>query len=55
MTEVDKQIAYAMWRFDLWMKGYGSYNKIDNDVSEGTLIPGVYPVGFEKELPKEGQ
>lgn len=32
--------AYACWRFDTWMKGYGSYTEIDDMVTRGELIPG---------------
>ena len=35
---------YAMWRFNMWAKGYGTYEDIDNAVVKGELTPGeVYP------------
>lgn len=27
MTDID--LAYAMWRLDMWMRGYGSYRDIE--------------------------
>ena len=31
--------AYPFWRWDMWEKGYGTYEAIDRKVSEGELIP----------------
>ena len=31
--------AYPFWRFDMWLKGYGTYLDIDKAVEEGELIP----------------
>lgn len=36
---VTQEEAYAMWRFTMWMKGYGSYNDIEQLVGEGDLVP----------------
>lgn len=43
--ETDKQkIAnqwnYAIWRFNTWQEGFGTYEEIDKAVEEGRLIPG---------------
>jgi len=35
-----RQAFYAMWRFDMWSKGYGTYNDIDEAVATGDLEPG---------------
>ena len=33
-----------MWRFDMWRKGYGSYDEIDQGVANGKITPGKpYP------------
>jgi len=43
----DYQWAYATWRLNLWIAGYGTYNEIDADVRRGILTPGKYPEGYE--------
>jgi len=35
--------AYALWRWDMWISGYGSYRDIDQAVTDGKLIPLVRP------------
>ena len=40
-----EQLAFAIWRFDVWMKGYGSYEAIHRAIRRGLLTPG-------KEYPK---
>ncbi len=47
MTDSQRQLAYCMWRLDLWAANYGSYSQIDDDVRDGKLTPGKYPPGFE--------
>jgi len=32
-------VAYPCWRFEMWLKGYGSYDDIDKQVQKGELIP----------------
>jgi len=31
--------AYPFWRWNMWLKGYGTYEGIDRQVNEGKLIP----------------
>ena len=31
--------VYPIWRFDMWLKGYGSYLDIEKQIREGKLIP----------------
>lgn len=45
MTPMD-QLRYAMWRLELWNRDYGTYDDIDNDVFDGTLIAGTMPDGL---------
>lgn len=40
MTELEQQVAYAVWRFNTWVEGYGSYDDIDAAVRAGRLTPG---------------
>jgi hypothetical protein len=36
--------SYAIWRFKMWLNGYGSYEDIQSDVDAGELVPGrEYP------------
>lgn len=31
--------AYPFWRFEMWIKGHGSYVDIEKQIDEGKLIP----------------
>lgn len=31
--------AFAAWRFDAWLKGYGSYREIHEKIDKGELKP----------------
>ena len=44
-SDAEKQAMFAFWRWDMWMKGYGSYETIHRAVRRGILVPG-------KEYPK---
>lgn len=52
MSDVIKQLAYACWRFDMWVAGHGSYRDIDEKVSRNELIPLVKPAEQEAALAK---
>lgn len=47
MTDAQWQLAYCIWRLNLWSANYGSYSQIDDDVRDGKLTPGKYPAGLE--------
>jgi hypothetical protein len=36
-------VRYAIWRFALWTRGYGSYEAIDRAVRDGLIVPGTPP------------
>lgn len=41
---MDQEMAYTAWRFDMWLKGYGSYEEIERRVATGALVLGKkYP------------
>lgn len=56
MTTKPSPWPYVAWRFDMWLKGYGSYQDIDRKVERGKLVPGTtYPdKGSRNEPNREG-
>lgn len=47
------QAAYAFWRWEMWLAGYGSYNTIERLVQEKKLIP-FKPEKEQPFQPKKG-
>jgi hypothetical protein len=44
MNQFYSDYLYAAWRFDMWVKGYGSYVDIERQVEAGELVSGKdYP------------
>ena len=39
MSELHTQMAYAIWRLQMWANGYGTYRDIDAAVERGELEP----------------
>ncbi|HWR66087.1 MAG TPA: hypothetical protein VN364_08205 [Bellilinea sp.] len=39
MSEAEIQIAFALWRWQMWSEGYGSYTAIEWAVKWGVLQP----------------
>lgn len=56
MDKKDRQmIAYVSWRFDMWLKGYGTYEQIEKDVKSRKLIAGKdYPTLSSYQQPNPG-
>lgn len=42
--EERKAQLFAIWRFDMWLRGMGSFEEIHRKVERGELIPGVCPL-----------
>jgi hypothetical protein len=42
-TPINAQVAYCIWRLEMWSLNYGSYNEIDRDVDARILTVGVIP------------
>ncbi|MBA4399847.1 MAG: hypothetical protein C0396_08285 [Anaerolinea sp.] len=39
MSEAEIQLAFALWRMQMWRKGFGSYTDIEWAVRWGVLQP----------------
>jgi hypothetical protein len=41
-----EDIRYAIWCMHLWGRGYGTTQKIHDDVAAGKLVPGIVPDAY---------
>jgi hypothetical protein len=50
--DTEYRLAYACWRFDMWLADQGTYSEIDDKVTRGELIPLVKAEHQEAALAK---